>query len=428
MNAGKLASLVVVFVVAAVGWMVLGGSVRFRQETTDRDLRGKVEALWGQPITQTAPTFTSLPAPPETIRDFGPGAGTGQKAPPAPRVLQPEATSIDARFHLNFRKKGLLWYRTYDVAFDAAYTVRNDSEEDVILTAEVALPAARQTYDNFAFALEDGAAAESADGQGGVWRCGGRIRPGETAVVHLRYETRGLDRWAYRLAPDVACVRGFRLDVTTDFGGFDFPLTSPTIPATPIAGGGYQFGWHYDTLLSGLEIAFDMPTRLNPGPLAARISFFAPVGLLFFLVVMVLVGVVRDRNLHPMHYLFVCAAFFAFHLLFAYLVDLIDINLAFLISAVVSVLLVASYVVRFMGARFALLGVAPAQVLFLILFSYAFFFQGYTGLTITIASVVTLAVMMHLTARIDWDEKLRPKPTAPPPGGYAQPPGQGPGR
>jgi hypothetical protein len=214
-------------------------------------------------------------------------------------------------------------------------------------------------------------------------------------------------------------VRNLDLDVTTDFGGFDFPLTSPTTAPTS-TDTGYRFSWNYKSLLSGLEIALDMPTRLNPGPLASRISFFAPVGLLFFLVVMVLVGVVRDRNLHPMHYLFVCAAFFAFHLLFSYLVDLIEINAAFVISAAVSVLLVASYVVRFMGARFTLLTVAPAQVIYLILFSYAFFFQGYTGLTITIASILTLAALMQLTARIDWDRKLAPRrpPTfipAPPP-------------
>jgi hypothetical protein len=240
-------------------------------------------------------------------------------------------------------------------------------------------------------------------------------------VVHLRYQTRGLDRWAYRLAPDVACVRDFRLNVLTDFGGFDFPLTSPTTPPTPTRDG-YQFAWEYETLLSGLEIALEMPTKLNPGPLAARISFFAPVGLLFFLLVMVLIGVVRERNLHPMHYLFVCSAFFAFHLLFAYLVDLVDINVAFVTSAAVSVLLVTSYVVRFMGPRFTLLTVAPAQALFLVLFSYAFFFQGYAGLTVTIASIVTLAVMMQLTARIDWDQKLATKPgrapalPGPPPG------------
>ena len=65
----------------------------------------------------------------------------------------------------------------------------------------------------------------------------------------------------------------------------------------------------------------DAPNRINPGPLAARITFFAPVALLFFFTVMVILGVIRGRSLHPMNYFFLSAAFFAFHLLLAYLVD-----------------------------------------------------------------------------------------------------------
>ena len=40
--------------------------------------------------------------------------------------------------------------------------------------------------------------------------------------------------------------------------------------------------------------------------------------------------------------------------------------------------------------------------MFLVLFSYAFFFEGYTGLTVTIGAIVTLFVLMQATARVDW--------------------------
>jgi hypothetical protein len=419
MTSGKFAALVLVFLVAAAGWMVLGGSVSYRQHATEDTLRPQVEALWGQPLAQAAPIFaTQAKALPE-----GEATRTGSKpSPPPPLVsVEPERNTITADFHHEFRRKGLLWYRTYEVTFDAVYEVRNESEDEVLLYGDVRLPAARQTYDNFAFQVNDEKPGRQPDPQNGIWRCAGTVAPGEVAKVRLHYRTRGLDRWSYQLAQDAACVRNLSLTMTTDFGGFDFPLTSPTTKPVQTAGG-YQFAWQYETLLSGLEIALDMPTRLNPGPLASRISFFAPVGLLFFFLVMVLIGVVRDRNLHPMHYLFVCAAFFAFHLLFSYLVDVMEINKAFLLSAAVSVFLVATYVSRFMGPRFTFVAVVPAQVLFLVLFSYAFFFQGYTGLTITIASIVTLAVMMQLTARIDWDRKLRGGPPQAPTGAPSTPP------
>jgi hypothetical protein len=47
-----------------------------------------------------------------------------------------------------------------------------------------------------------------------------------------------------------------------------------------------------------------------------------------------------------------------------------------------------------------------AQLVFLVLFSYAFFFDGYTGLTVTIGAIVTLFVLMQVTSRVDWSRGL----------------------
>ena len=45
-----------------------------------------------------------------------------------------------------------------------------------------------------------------------------------------------------------------------------------------------------------------------------------------------------------------------------------------------------------------------AQAVYLIAFSYAFFFEGYTGLAVTIGAVITLFVLMQMTARVRWSE------------------------
>jgi inner membrane protein involved in colicin E2 resistance len=133
------------------------------------------------------------------------------------------------------------------------------------------------------------------------------------------------------------------------------------------------------------------------------VTFFAPISLLFFITVMVILGIVQGRNLHPMHYFFLSAAFFSFHLLLAYLVDHIDIHAAFVIATLVSMALVISYLRVVGGTRFALAQAGLAQLIYLVLFNYAFFFQGFTGLTITVGAVITLFVLMQLTAKIDWD-------------------------
>lgn len=142
--------------------------------------------------------------------------------------------------------------------------------------------------------------------------------------------------------------------------------------------------------------------KLNPGPLAARISFFAPVGLVFFVTVMVVLGMLRNRSLHPMNYVFVSAGFFSFHLALAYLVDHVELHASFAIAAAVSMCLVQSYLRLVVGRRFILVEAAIAQLVFLVMFSYAFFFEGYTGLTITGGAVLTLFVLMQIIGRVDW--------------------------
>ena len=58
------------------------------------------------------------------------------------------------------------------------------------------------------------------------------------------------------------------------------------------------------------------------------------------------------------------------------------------------------------GPRFALVECGLAQLVYLVLFSYAFFFKGYTGLSITIGAIVTLFAVMQMTGRINWTEKF----------------------
>ena len=62
-----------------------------------------------------------------------------------------------------------------------------------------------------------------------------------------------------------------------------------------------------------------------------------------------------------------------------------------------------------------LLVAAPAQVAYMVLFSYSFFFDGLTGLTITIGAIATLALLMIATAKVNWAEKFSASKTVLPP-------------
>ncbi|MDH4282731.1 MAG: hypothetical protein OEV36_08780 [Myxococcales bacterium] len=39
--------------------------------------------------------------------------------------------------------------------------------------------------------------------------------------------------------------------------------------------------WQFDSLITSSPMGIQMPEKLNPGPVAARITFFAPISLLF---------------------------------------------------------------------------------------------------------------------------------------------------
>jgi len=149
-----------------------------------------------------------------------------------------------------------------------------------------------------------------------------------------------------------------------------------------------------------------MPQKPQPGPLAGEISYAAPVSLFFFFFLMFIITTVRNIDLHPVNYFFLATAFFAFHLLLAYLVDHISIPAAMALASLVSVTLVVSYLRLVVGLRFAALEAGTAQLIYLVLFSYAFFWKGFTGLSITVIAIITLFVVMQVTGRIRWSERF----------------------
>src|SRR5256886_2544280 len=199
----------------------------------------------------------------------------------------------------------------------------------------------------------------------------------------------------------------------TNFKEIDFPDNTLSPARKTATSNGWELDWNYKNLVSGYQIAMTMPEKLQPGPLAGRISFFAPVSLFFFFFLMLIITTMRGIELHPMNYFFLAAAFFSFHLLLAYLVDHVSIHLAFVVSSAVSIFLVISYLRLVVGTRFATREAALAQFIYLVAFSYAFFLKGFTGLAVTIGSITTLFVVMQVTGKIRWHEKFAPRPATP---------------
>ena len=410
MTVRRLIAIVVIFLGASLAWATLGSSLLARAGGFDEKLEQEVEALWGRPQHQAAPVALMLRPEShieivETTRD---GAAPTREAVTRPVVreipLPLERSRVQVDLDLEQRRRGLLWYPTYTVAFDGGYEFRNPDAETRTLRIRFPLPAEGALLDDFAFTLDGRALTPSADASQEIVG-ETQVAAGAAVTLDVSYESRGMRRWTYAFAPSGAMqVRQFELAMRTSFSEVDFPAGTLSPDTLTRRADGADLLWRFENLIAGQGIGMEMPERINPGPFAARVTFFAPVSLLFFLTVMVIAGATSGPTLHPMHYWFISAAFFAFHLLLAYLVDHVNLHVAFAVAAVTSVTLVVTYIRAVSGATRLVLTTGAAQILFLVLFSYAFFLEGFTGLTITIAAIVTLFVLMQRTARVAWDE------------------------
>ena len=163
----------------------------------------------------------------------------------------------------------------------------------------------------------------------------------------------------------------------------------------------------------GPPSAWSCPLASTQVPWVQDVTQAAPISLFLFFFVLFVFAAVKGIDIHPMNYFFIGAAFFSFHLLLAYLADHLLIHYAFLVTAVVSVFLVVSYMRLVVGLRLALIEVGLAQLIYLVLFSYTFFFVGYTGLAITVLCIATLFAAMQLTGRMDWSAAFAQPPATP---------------
>ena len=402
MTAFRLFLIIVIFCAVSVAWLILGSTVEYRTRDLTSRMSDEVNAMWG-PSGLVQPALTPNPV----------------------------ESDIQVAFDHENRYKGLIWFSTYTVDFTGKYVVASSadgydassSSPAVMPPFTLTLPAKASVIENLAVTLN----GEPLDVN--------QVKRGNSLVVDLpsgdkahtitvAYRTYGRDYWLYDLSrggEETSMVRKLTLRATTNFPEIAYAEDrggrSPTDPAQPVDGG-MRAEWRFENRSTREKIGIEMPSRQNAGAVAGRMAFAAPVSLFFFFTVLFTVIILKKVALHPMHYLFISAGFFAFHILLAYLVDKISIHQAFWISAAVSVFLVVTYMRLVAGVKFAVRYVGLAQLVYLIGFSYAFFLKDWTGLTVVILAIITLFVLMQLTGRVDWNGVFRrtPNPRSAPAG------------
>jgi hypothetical protein len=420
----RLLAIGVIWVGCAAAWAVLGGTLAWRSSESGGSLLGEVHALWGPPLRQLPPSAKGIERHHELRREAKFDEERKQTVVvekdvevASERPLPLESSDVAVRLGLEHRRKGLLWFPTYAVEFRGRYAFRNDGPEPRTLDVTFPLEQGAVVYDGFAVNGPEGAPVPLAFESGRV-RFERSLAPGATYAFDVAYRARGTSRWGYGgegtgLGPEPGRARRFRLDVETNFPNVDFPAGSLSPTSQERGAGVWRGTWSFDQIVGTSPVAIELPQRLNPGPLAARITFFAPVALLFFVFVNAMLLAARRRSIHPVNYFLLACGFFAFHLLFAYLIDHLEVGPSFAIASAVSVGLVVSYARLFVGTRTAVLQLGASQLVYLVLFSFTFFWQGFTGLAISVGAVGTLFLVMQLTGRLDWGRVLAGAPDAP---------------
>lgn len=385
----RIAAILFVWIFASVAWLVLYGTLGFRTDQTMSEGAAQLGSLWGPSQAQSAPRVTSI---------------TGALSHP----IELDASLIRVALALDQRRKGLLWYSLYRVKFLGTYRVINSTSGRTV-ALKFHLPADEAIYDDLRVAI-DGRPARYSIESGDVAAAFALAR-GRSARVTIAYVSRGSGTWSYEFGSATSAIRNFDLLMTTNFSAIDFPPNTLSPTNERQSADGWELEWRYRNLVAGSGIGMAFPERLQPGPLAQRITLRAPLSLAFYFFVIFILTTIRRIALHPVNYFFLAAAFFAFHLLFAYTVDRISIGAAFATCSLVSMFLTISYLRLVVGLRFAAVEAALAQFFYLVLFSLALFNEGFSGLAITIGSIITLYVTMQLTGRVDWDTQLAARVT-----------------
>ena len=381
----------------AFAWFILGGTISKRSGSFGRSTAQDVTHVWGPTLVQQHPDAFFLTP----------------NAPGGRAVMQPTESRVHIDLESDPKKRGLLWHRTYQMKFAADYVFTNPTRIPQTVYFRFPLPAETHGLHGFTLKLgeETGNGTVPAARDGVITRAL-LVPAGASVPLSVSYVTRGTDHWNYHF-PDARRIAGFQLAMRTNFTDIDFPVGTGSPTDRVMDSSGWSLTWNYPDVISARDIGMDMPKLLNAGPVAARIAFFAPVSLLFFVTVVLLIGGLRGVPLHPMHVFFVSAGFFAFHLLFAYLVDHLPLFPSFAIAAIASMVLVSGYL-RAVGGAILFKVALPAQFAYMVLFSASFFFDGLTGITIAIGAVITLAILMILTAKVDWKTVFTPSKPSPP--------------
>src|SRR5947208_13622583 len=192
----RIAAIAFIFGCTAVGWAILGSTIFYRTYNGESGMAGGVASTWGGPQVQERPGIAREWKEEKTVEMEEKGKKTTRKE----SYLRSEPVKIGgsqvaATLHIDYRQKGLLWFSTYTVDFNGAYTFQNPTPREEEFVIQLPFPAQQAVYDNVQLLLDDKPLAVTFSGSQAVART--RLAAGAKSVLHATYRSQGLDSWRY---------------------------------------------------------------------------------------------------------------------------------------------------------------------------------------------------------------------------------------
>jgi hypothetical protein len=120
----KLLAIGFIIVCTGIAWALLGAALVHRTDQAALTLSTAVQNGWGGPLAQAHP-WAWYESP--TGKD-------GRKR------INPESSQVTVRLLSNPKQKGLLWFRTFDVAFAGVYEITNPTPIEQMIYVSFELP------------------------------------------------------------------------------------------------------------------------------------------------------------------------------------------------------------------------------------------------------------------------------------------------
>ncbi|SVC34734.1 uncharacterized protein METZ01_LOCUS287588, partial [marine metagenome] len=225
MTAGRLLTIFIIFCFVTTAWFLLGFSVTQRTHSGYTKIGKEVQQLWGAPHIQKAPAVNFLVSENAVKTEL-------------------ESSNIDLGINLIHRRKGLLWYSTYDVDFDGSYTFLNPFNEPVTARVTFDFPSSQTIYDDFEYKVENIELIPKGNLRKGL-EAVVQIPAREEGKIHIAYKSRGLDSWKYSFADEIITVKKFSLNLISNLNEYNFPAGTISASTKTKTKNGWDLKWEF---------------------------------------------------------------------------------------------------------------------------------------------------------------------------------------